>query len=156
MKTPTQNAMRPARPEPVKQPRSSVPEAELPPAAQELRRQLREWAESFESRARRSAYIRNVCRQIATAYQPAQIILFGSHAYGRPTPESDVDLLIVLGDDQAPLPSPYQMRQRLKLYAPVDLHIRTASEVARRLREGDMFMREVVERGKVIYEAEHA
>lgn len=153
MKMPIQNAVKPALPKPVKQPRRPVPEAELPPAARELRQQLREWEESFRQRARRSAYIRNVCRQIAAAYQPERIILFGSQAYGKPTPDSDVDLLIVLGDDREPLPLPYQMRQKLKLYAPVDLHIRTATEVEQRLREGDMFMCEVVERGKVIYEA---
>ncbi|MGH9845716.1 MAG: HEPN domain-containing protein [Blastocatellia bacterium] len=42
------------------------------------------------------AYIRKLCKRIAEAYQPEKIILFGSHAYGKPTPESDVDLLIVM------------------------------------------------------------
>ncbi|MBI1764397.1 MAG: nucleotidyltransferase domain-containing protein [Acidobacteria bacterium] len=140
---------------PVK-PRQPFTEAELPPAARELRRQLREWEASFQTRARRNAYIRRICQQIAAAYQPARIILFGSHAYGQPTPDSDVDLLIVLKDGPLPLPSPYQIRQTLKLYAPVDLHIRTAGEVEQRVREGDMFIREVVERGKVFYETQHA
>ncbi len=28
-------------------------------------------------------------------FHPEQVILFGSHAYGEPTPDSDVDLLVV-------------------------------------------------------------
>lgn len=152
MKAPAQTTLKP----PVKAPRQPLAEAELPPAARELRRQLREWEASFQTRAQRNAYIRRICQQIAATYQPAQIILFGSHAYGQPTPDSDVDLLIVMDDEVEPLPAPYQIRQTLKLYAPVDLHIRTAAEVAQRLREGDMFMREVVERGQVIYETQHA
>jgi predicted nucleotidyltransferase len=35
-------------------------------------------------------------RQIAEEYKPRQIILFGSYANGKPGPDSDVDLLVVL------------------------------------------------------------
>jgi len=35
-------------------------------------------------------------RRIVEALQPEKIILFGSYAYGRPTADSDVDLLIVM------------------------------------------------------------
>ena len=40
--------------------------------------------------------IDDVVDQIATQFDPKQIILFGSYAYGRPRPESDVDLLVVM------------------------------------------------------------
>ena len=42
--------------------------------------------------------------QIARRFKPRQIILFGSHVYGRPTDDSDVDLLVVVpdgGDDES-------------------------------------------------------
>ena len=61
---------------------ASSMESELPPEAQELRRQFREWDGSFSSPAKRLASIRDVCERIARAYQPEKIILFGSHAYG--------------------------------------------------------------------------
>lgn len=131
-------------------------ESELPPEAQELRRQLREWDESFSSPAKRLAYIKNICARIAEKYQPEKIILFGSHAYGTPTPESDADLLVVMADDGKPLELSSQIRLALELYAPVDLHVRTVADVEKRLREGDMFIREIVGRGKVIYETQHA
>jgi predicted nucleotidyltransferase len=40
--------------------------------------------------------IRAVAKQIADKFGPDQIILFGSYAYGKPRPESDVDLLVVM------------------------------------------------------------
>jgi hypothetical protein len=38
--------------------------------------------------------IETVVRQIVERFKPEQIILFGSYAYGRPAPGSDVDLLV--------------------------------------------------------------
>jgi predicted nucleotidyltransferase len=39
--------------------------------------------------------ITDVVAQIAERFRPQQVILFGSYAYGTPTPDSDVDLLVV-------------------------------------------------------------
>lgn len=40
--------------------------------------------------------IRKFANQVARRFKPARIILFGSYAYGKPTPDSDVDLLVVM------------------------------------------------------------
>ncbi len=40
--------------------------------------------------------IKNLCRQIVENFNPQKIILFGSHAYGKPNADSDVDLLVVM------------------------------------------------------------
>jgi predicted nucleotidyltransferase len=42
------------------------------------------------------ADIRSYCAAIAGAFKPDRIILFGSHAYGQPHRDSDVDVLVVL------------------------------------------------------------
>ena len=136
--------------------RKPFKESELPPEAQELRRKFREWDESFQSRAKRMAYIRKLCKRIAEAYQPEKIILFGSHAYGKPTPESDVDLLIVMDYEGQPLEQTMRMRAELGLVTPLDLLVRTPKEVIWRLEDGDMFMLNIFCRGKVMYEAKHA
>ena len=39
--------------------------------------------------------IQDLCNRIVQDFQPERIILFGSYAYGNPTPDSDVDLLVV-------------------------------------------------------------
>ena len=46
--------------------------------------------------------IRAVVKQIATQFNPEKVILFGSYAYGNPKPESDVDLLVVMGTPLRP------------------------------------------------------
>ena len=40
--------------------------------------------------------IQELCDRIIRDFQPERIILFGSYASGNPTPDSDVDLLVVL------------------------------------------------------------
>jgi predicted nucleotidyltransferase len=40
--------------------------------------------------------IRAIAHHIAEKFNPEKIILFGSHAYGKPTAWSDVDLLVVM------------------------------------------------------------
>ncbi|MCC7187814.1 MAG: nucleotidyltransferase domain-containing protein, partial [Anaerolineales bacterium] len=40
--------------------------------------------------------IRAIAKHIAETFDPEKIILFGSHAYGKPTASSDVDLLVVI------------------------------------------------------------
>jgi predicted nucleotidyltransferase len=132
--------------------RKTLTEAELPPEAQEFRRKFREWDESFQTKAKRMAYIRKLCKRIAEAYKPEKIILFGSHAYGEPTPESDVDLLIVMDLDVRPIEQILKIRRELGIVTPVDLLVRTPEDVKRRVEEGDMFMRLIVESGKVMYE----
>jgi predicted nucleotidyltransferase len=133
--------------------RKPLNDSELPPEAQEFRRKFREWEESSKSRAKRMAYIRKLCKRIAEAYHPEKIILFGSHAYGKPTPESDVDLLIVMDYEGRPIEQILKIRRELDIVTPVDLLVRSPEDVKRRVKEGDMFMRLVVERGKIMYEA---
>lgn len=45
------------------------------------------------------AQIQAVVQRIVEGYAPDRIILFGSYAYGTPTEESDLDLLVLKADD---------------------------------------------------------
>ena len=40
--------------------------------------------------------IQRYCDAIAAAFKPARIFLFGSYAYGQPTEDSDVDVMVVM------------------------------------------------------------
>jgi predicted nucleotidyltransferase len=40
--------------------------------------------------------IRKYVRQIVEKFHPDKVILFGSHAYGKPDADSDVDLLVIM------------------------------------------------------------
>src|SRR5712692_8297046 len=95
--------------------------------------------------------IRRFARQVAERFQPEKIILFGSYAYGRPHADSDVDLLVVM-------PARNQLDQAFKIHStllppfPLDIIVRTPKNLEWRLEEGDWFLREVVSKGKVLYE----
>lgn len=95
--------------------------------------------------------IRKLARQIADKFQPEQIILFGSYAYGKPNIHSDVDLLVVM-------PARNEIDQAVKISLaidapfPLDLIVRKPRNLRWRLREGDWFLREIMGKGKVLYE----
>jgi predicted nucleotidyltransferase len=104
----------------------------------------------------RRAQIRQLCKRIAHEFRPEKIMLFGSHAYGQPTPESDLDLLVVMPFEGDPLEQAAAMLNRLNVLMPVDVFVRTPEQVRHRLAMGDSFMRDILERGKVMYEAHPA
>jgi len=95
--------------------------------------------------------IRRFARQVAEKFQPDKIILFGSYAYGMPDADSDVDILVVM-------PARNQLDQAVKIELacdppfPLDIIVRTPRNMKWRLEEGDSFLREIVGRGKVLYE----
>lgn len=92
-------------------------------------------------------------KQIVEEIEPDKIVLFGSYAYGDPTPGSDVDLLIILETD-APSKERSWSISRLLLPRPfpVDILVKTPQEVEQALAKGDLFLREILARGKVLYE----
>jgi predicted nucleotidyltransferase len=100
--------------------------------------------------------IEEVARQIGERFRPKKIVLFGSHAYGKPTLDSDVDLLVIM---DTPLPNVEQaveIRRAVEFSFPTDLMVRTPKLVAERLSLGDTFLREVLGKGVVLYEADDA
>jgi predicted nucleotidyltransferase len=95
-------------------------------------------------------------RQVAKQFHPHKIILFGSYAYGKPTEDSDVDLLIIMPFDGRGAYKSAEIATAIRPPFPADLLVRTPEQVKARVEVGDNFMREIVEKGKVIYEARGA
>lgn len=93
-------------------------------------------------------------KRIVTELKPEKIILFGSYAYGNPTPDSDVDLLVIM-ETKAKEIDRYVTVSNL-LYPrefPVDIIVKTPKEIqAETRKKRNFFMREVLNKGKVIYE----
>lgn len=99
--------------------------------------------------------IENYCDAIAREFQPEKIILFGSHAYGKPTPDSDVDLLVIMPHRKGTRPS-LEIRRRIAAGFPVDILVRAPGEIAKQSDWGDSFTTEVLTKGRVMYETGHA
>ena len=95
--------------------------------------------------------IRRFARQIAEKFDSDKIILFGSYAYGQPHEWSDVDILVVM-------PAYDEINQSIRItlafQAPfsLDLIVRTPEHLRRGLEEEDWFLREIIAKGKVVYE----
>src|SRR4029077_18768955 len=85
-------------------------------------------------------------------FQPDKIILFGSYAYGKPHNESDVDLLVIMRTKNA---IDQAIRISLAFERPFsfDLIVRTPWQIERGLKDDNWFLREIIEKGKVLYEA---
>ena len=100
--------------------------------------------------------ISEICDTIAREFKPERIIVFGSHAYGNPGPFSDLDLLIVMPYEGSPLQQAARIITRVNPKIGVDVIVRTPEQIRERLALQDGFMREIIERGRVAYEAGHA
>ncbi|MBC8184634.1 nucleotidyltransferase domain-containing protein [candidate division KSB1 bacterium] len=90
--------------------------------------------------------------RIAERFDPEKIILFGSYAYGKPTPQSDVDLLIIVDTNESTLKLSSEIALSLEHSFPLDIIVKTPKQIKRRLQNGDFFIEDIINLGKVIYE----
>lgn len=100
--------------------------------------------------------IQDISRQIVEKFVVDQVILFGSYAYGQPTPDSDVDLLVILPFEGLPVRQAIKIRQQIHAPFPLDLMARTAEQIRQRLDMGDFFIQEILQKGKILYEADRS
>jgi len=87
-------------------------------------------------------------------YKPEKIILFGSYAWGKPKKDSDIDILIIKKTKESPYKRIPKARSYLhNINRAFDILVMKPEEVKRRLKLGDFFIKEIIKRGKVLYEA---
>jgi predicted nucleotidyltransferase len=104
------------------------------------------------TRVKRSE-IRRVAKAVGAAFKPHKVYLFGSYTYGKPTQNSDVDLLVVMDTRLSNVEQAVQIRKAINFPFATDLIVRTPKQLAVRLNMGDDFIREIVTEGQVLYEA---
>jgi predicted nucleotidyltransferase len=103
-----------------------------------------------------SIVLHRMLQKLIAEYAPEKVILFGSHAYGTPGPESDIDLLIVKETADRFLDRWITVQRILTgthRALPVETLVLTPQEIQRRLTIGDQFIAEILEKGKVVYAA---
>ena len=91
--------------------------------------------------------------RITTECSPERIILFGSYAYGNPISESDVDILVIVKHGDSGPKKAAELLRRINPRIPVDLVVRTVDEIKSRLQANDFFIAEILNHGRVLYEA---
>ncbi|MEI8139903.1 MAG: nucleotidyltransferase domain-containing protein [bacterium] len=97
--------------------------------------------------------IRDWSRCLAKQFKPERIILFGSYAYGKPREDSDVDLLVVLRHESVAAKAASDIRMALPHDVSIDVIVRSPEKFRERLKMKDFFMRDIAEKGLVLYEA---
>lgn len=97
--------------------------------------------------------IERLGKRIGEEFRAEKVILFGSYAEGTANQDSDVDLLIVGSFEGRPVDKSVQIRMKLRPPFPVDLLIRSPEKIRKRLEIGDQFIKDILQRGRVLYEA---
>jgi predicted nucleotidyltransferase len=97
--------------------------------------------------------IEELSQRIGREFDAERVILFGSYARGMPSEDSDVDLLVICPFQGRSVDHSVKIRMQLRPRFPVDLIVRTPEKIRARLDMGDDFIREILEEGKVLYEA---
>ncbi|GAB4421634.1 MAG: hypothetical protein Fur0044_19220 [Anaerolineae bacterium] len=97
--------------------------------------------------------LNEIVHRIVAELAPHKIILFGSYSYGNPTPDSDVDLLVIMETSERPADRYLAVSRLIRPRPfPVDILVKTPAEINQALTHGDFFIQEIVTRGQILYE----
>jgi len=87
------------------------------------------------------------------SYKPDKVILFGSYAWGKPSKDSDIDLLIIKNTKQDPYQRIPEIRKKLNNFDfAFDILVLTPKELNKNLMANNFFFQDIVDKGKVLYE----
>ncbi|MGA1530525.1 MAG: nucleotidyltransferase domain-containing protein [Kiritimatiellia bacterium] len=96
--------------------------------------------------------IETFAHEVADKFHPERIILFGSHACGNATEDSDVDILVVMQHAGKPSEQALAIRRQVRRRFPLDLIVRSPHETTRRQKQGDPFITSILTEGRTLYD----
>ena len=92
--------------------------------------------------------------KLAREMKPDRIYLFGSHAWGEPGKDSDIDLLIVMYDmDESRISAARRAGKAIRDFSkyPVDILVRTLEEFNKNSGISSTLMNKIMTSGKLLY-----
>jgi len=105
--------------------------------------------------AKIESVLNEIIGKLKENYDPLKVILFGSYAYGEPTDDSDIDLFIVKNTDKRRSDRFVDVKRVLynsNIRVPISPLVYTKEELEERVRIGDDFILEILQKGVVLYE----
>ncbi len=101
-----------------------------------------------------SEAIDEAVRLLVEASNPTKVILFGSHARGEATEDSDADFLVILPSSENRAAEMVRLRKVLRpLHIPVDIMVVSGQQVLEWGHLRGLILNEALTQGKVLYEA---
>lgn len=97
--------------------------------------------------------LQKVVDEIVRRFQPLKIILFGSRAYDTATSDSDADLMVIMNVREPTTYVAARIAAAIPHPLPIDVVVKTPTEMEEALHQGNIFETEVLKRGIVLYEA---
>ena len=89
-------------------------------------------------------------------FQPRRVYLFGSHAWGVPTTDSDIDLFMLLDSTEDSRlqreRKAYKALRELTDAPPIDILIRTQSEIESLANDTESLYYKIINHGQLLYE----
>lgn len=98
--------------------------------------------------------LRRILATVVEKYKPEKIILFGSLTTGRIHQWSDIDLLIIKETTTRRVYRRAEALRGTKRNIPLDVIILTPGEVKFLCDENSLFIKDILEKGSVVYEKE--
>jgi predicted nucleotidyltransferase len=96
--------------------------------------------------------IEAVVDQIVREFSPERVILFGSYAYGTPTGNSDVDLMVIRRYRGSHIGAGERIEESIDSPHRIQVLVRSPTEIRRRVAWGDMFIVGILRRGIVLHD----
>jgi len=96
-----------------------------------------------------------VVRRIVETCRPRKLVLFGSYVRGEAHINSDLDILVVAGDDiENPRQESVRIRRALRgLSVPMDILVVPEGKLEKLANRPDLVYREALESGRIVYES---
>ena len=100
-----------------------------------------------------SSIRKEIVRRLVDEFHPETIYLFGSHAWGKPTADSDMDLLVIVSRSrQKPIQRAVRAQHSLRgVKAPVDVLVKTRKEFERYVSVKASLEAQISREGKLLY-----
>jgi len=98
-------------------------------------------------------WIKQLANDIAKKHNPERIILFGSYAWGTPHKDSDVDLYIVKDTRDTRAYAREIDKSVFPRKFPLDIIVHTPNMVNDRINIKDMFVKDILDKGEVLYDS---
>jgi predicted nucleotidyltransferase len=100
-----------------------------------------------------TADIQKIVQQIVARFRPQKVILFGSYAHGKPTRDSDVDLLVVMDTEEQVIHAAARISAAIDHPFPLDILVVKPSEWQASVARRGVFATDVMAQGVVLHEA---